>query len=482
MENTKLINVLKTFTKQDVIKFREFVSSPFYNKNQKVIALCEEVLKFYPEFNKEECTDAKIFRKMFGNEKFNYFKIKNIISDLYQLSVLYLQHLSIEKKGMENEVNLLYELHERKLDTLYNQKEKQIKSKLLKISVKDEYYLRTEYQLARANTTHYKFKKSGYTFDLIQNEFDAYLQYALIVLLQTYAKMLTNSNHGNIKFNMEMFDNVIEYVKDKEFENNPSSRIYKQIISLELTKDEKVYRKLFELKEKFNDSLSLEDIYYILLVANSFAAYRLRLGDESYYKDRFRIFKEIIDRKIQPENYILFVNFISNYTSACMVDEFEWADEFMTRFQNGISPEEERSNTINYCLGFKAYKTGNFNMALECFSKTHFKLFLTKVMVKSYTLRILYEKNLIEQTFSAIDNFRHYLKSEKLIAEDLKEAHYEFLKYIAELTNLKSEGIKDKKNPDLQILRKQISGMKSNPLGAKNWLIEKAEKFFHNKN
>ena len=79
MENTKLINVLKTFTKQDVIKFREFVSSPFYNKNQKVIALCEEVLKFYPEFNKEECTDAKIFRKMFGNEKFNYFKIKNFI-------------------------------------------------------------------------------------------------------------------------------------------------------------------------------------------------------------------------------------------------------------------------------------------------------------------------------------------------------------------------------------------------------------------
>ena len=344
--------------------------------------------------------------------------------------------------------------------------------------MKDEFYCQSEYQLARVNTSHYKFKKSGYTFDLIQSEFDIYLQYTLIVLLRTYSKMLTNRNHGNINFNMEMFENVWEFVKDKNFENNPSCRIYKQIILLELTKDEKVYRELFELKNKFIDSLSIEDVYYILLVGNSFAAYKLKLGDESYYPDRFRIFKEMIDRKIQPENYILFVNFITNYTSACMVGEFKWAEDFMTRFQEGISPAEERSNTINYCKGFMAYKTGDFDKALEYFSKTHFKLFLTKVMVKSYTLRMLYEKNLFEQTFSAIDTFRHYLKSEKNISEEQKTAHYEFLKFTSELTKLRNEGIKDKKNSELQILKKQINKMQSNPLEAKNWLIEKSGNFF----
>ena len=478
MENTKLISVLKTFTKPEVIKFREFVSSPFYNKNQKVLALCEEVLKHYPDFKKDECTDEKIFEKMFGNEEFNYFKIKNVISDLYQLSVQYLKHIALEKRGIENEINLLNEFHERKLDPLYIQKEKQINKQLNDISVKDEFYCQTEYQLARVNTSHYKFKKSGYTFDLIQSEFDIYLQYTLIVLLRTYSKMLTNRNHGNINFNMEMFENVWEFVKDKNFENNPSCRIYKQIILLEFTKDEKVYRELFELKNKFIDSLSIEDVYYILLVGNSFAAYKLKLGDESYYPDRFRIFKEMIDRKIQPENYILFVNFITNYTSACMVGEFKWAEDFMTRFQEGISPAEERSNTINYCKGFMAYKTGDFDKALEYFSKTHFKLFLTKVMVKSYTLRMLYEKNLFEQTFSAIDTFRHYLKSEKNISEEQKTAHYEFLKFTSELTKLRNEGIKDKKNSELQILKKQINKMQSNPLGAKNWLIEKSGNFF----
>ena len=97
-----------------------------------------------------------------------------------------------------------------------------------------------------------------------------------------------------------------------------------------------------------------------------------------------------------------------------------------------------------------------------------------KVMVKSYTVRIYYEQNLFEQTISAVDTFRHYLKTEKMMAEDQKTAHYDFLRNLAELSRLKLEGIDKKTSVDLGILKKQIKQMSANPLGAKNWLIEKA--------
>ncbi len=481
MINTKLITILKTFSKSEINKFRDFVNSPYFNKNQNVINLCKVVLDQYPDFNSTNFTEEKIYAKIFNKEKFDYFKIKNIISDLYQLAEIFLKIIANEKKGIDNDINLLNELHERKLDSLYVNKEKNISKYLDNFKIKDEFYYQTLYQLSRVNTSHFKFKKSGYTFNLIQSEFDIFLRYTLIVLMRNYSKMLTHTNHGNIEFNMEMFDNVWDYIKDKNFEDNPSSRVYKKIIELELFKEENDYRKLLELKEKYSNNLSVEDIYYILLVANSYAACRLRLGDESYYKDRFLIFKEMIDRKIQPQSYILFVNFITNYTSACMVEEYEWADDFMNKFEQGIYPAEEVTNTLNYCKGFLAYRLKDYDKALEYFSRTNFKLFLIKVMVKSYTLRIFYEQNLYEQTFSAIDTFRHYLKSEKLISEEHKSAHYEFLKHISELTKLKSEEIKNKKDNNLIILRKEIKNMKSNPLGAKNWLIEKTEELIiHN--
>jgi hypothetical protein len=201
----------------------------------------------------------------------------------------------------------------------------------------------------------------------------------------------------------------------------------------------------------------------------------MRLGDESYYKDRYLALKELDDRNFAPPDYLLFMNFISTYTSACMVGEFDWAEEYLKRRQNGIFPAGERDNALNYCRAFRAYKLKKYGNALDYFAKTNFKIFLMKVMVKSYTIRIYYEQNMHEQTFSAIDAFRHYLKSENLIAEEQKTAHYEFLKHLTELTKLKVNN--NNNDVDLAILKKEIKNMSANPLGAKNWLIEKAEKF-----
>lgn len=477
MTNTKLVTLLKSLSKTEIQRFRELVNSPYFNKNKNVIRLCDELLKFHPLFDSDQCTEVMIFRKMFVKEEYNYFKIKNLISDLYQLSLTYLKLISAEKKGVENDIDLLNELHERKLDNLYLQKEKQVIKIMNEQILKDEFFFEAQYQLARVSTSHYKFTRSSYTFDLIQNEFDIFLRYALIVMLRTYSKMLTNKNHGNVDFKMEMFEHIWKYVGDKDFDDNPSCKIYKQIIALELSRDEKDYRMLMNYKEKYEKNLSDEDIYYILLVANSFAVYRLRLGDESFCRERFNILREMVDRKITSPSYILYINAISNYTSACVVEEYEWAEDFLSRFKDGISPAEEQSNTINYCRGFLAYRLKEYGKALEFFSKTSFKLFLVKVMVKSYTVRIYYEQEMHEQTLSSLDAFRHYLKSEKMIAEDQKSAHYEFLKFVGELTRLKSEGSKKKNDNDISLLRKEIKKMHSNPLGVKNWLIEKSENF-----
>lgn len=473
MENTKLVKLLKTLSKSEIIRFKDFVCSPYYNKNRNVITVAEEVLSFYPGFDKEGFTEENIYSRAFNGEKFDYFKIKNIISDIYQLAVSFMKLRAVEKKQYENEIDLLNELHDRKLDIIYGQREKKVSEHLNNSLIKDEAYYYLRHHLGKINTSHYKFEKSGYLFNQIQNEFDTFLDYSLTGLLRLYSKMFHNKNHGNIKFNMEMFDNIWEYIKDKDFTDNPSCRIYRQIISLELTRNEKEYRELLSLKEKYKNNMPKEDIYYILLIINSFAAYRLNLGDESYYKDRFMAFKEIIDRNFF-QNDIIFPNFITTYTSACMAGKLDWAEDFKKRFQGGILPAEEKSNALNYCSGFLAYRLKEYDKALEYFAKTNFKLFLFKVMVRSYSVRIFYEQNMYEQTISATDAFRHYLKNEKLMAEGQKKAHYEFLKLVNELAELKAEGISTKSSLNLSMLKKQIRQMESNPLGAKNWLIEKA--------
>jgi hypothetical protein len=175
---------------------------------------------------------------------------------------------------------------------------------------------------------------------------------------------------------------------------------------------------------------------------------------------------------MEPGN-VIFPNFISAFTSACMAGEYSWAEEYLKNFQDGISPAEEKLNTLYYCRAFIAYRQKDFGSALQLFSKTNFKLYLMKVMVRSYTVRIYYEQNMHEQAISAIDAFRHYLKTEKLMAEEQKTVHYEFMKLLNSLIMFKMGG--GNKDDDIRhaMLNDQVMNMQGNPLGAKNWLIEK---------
>ena len=474
MRKTKLVSLLKTFSKQEIYRLDDFVKSPFFNKNKNVINLCEAVLPYWPEFNSVEFTEENIFSIIFPKEKFDYFKIKNVISDLYALTTDFLKFSISQSRHPDNEINLLNALHDRRLDNIYTQRERKIKQHLQNAEIKDEDNYLRQYQLERVNIAHYKFSGSSYSFNSIQTEFDSFLQYSLTGLLRLYSKMLHNKNHGNIQFDMKMFENVWQYAKEMDFSDNPSCLIYKQIISLELSKSESDYRKLLEIKEKYRKNIPPEEFYYILQEQNSYAAYRLKLGDENYYIERFRAFREMVEKKFMDPSYLIFPNVISVYTSACMADEYVWAEDFLKKAQSGISPPEEKLNTINYCKGYLAFRQKDFGKALSLFTKTNFRLYLMKVMVKSYTVRIYYEQNLFEQTISAVDTFRHYLKTEKMMAEDQKTAHYDFLRNLAELSRLKLEGIDKKTSVDLGILKKQIKQMSANPLGAKNWLIEKA--------
>jgi hypothetical protein len=474
MKNTKLISLLRTFSKTEAGRLKDYVNSAYYNKNRTVLNLFKIIIANYPEFNSPGLQEENLYKKLFPGEKYDYFKLKNIISDLFGLTIDFLKLYEAEKKDIDNEINLLNLLHDRKLDNIYRQREKKIKNTLQNAVIKDEDNYLRQYQLERVNIAHYKFDGSSYAFSNIQKEFDSFLNYSLTGMLRLYSKMLHNLNHGNIHFEMSMFTNVWDYVKDKEFQDNPSCTVYKHIIALELSKSEQDYRKLLEVKEKFRDRIPDEEHYYILLVQNSFAAYMLKLGEDSYYKDRFEAFREMFEHKFLNVEYVIYPNFISAYTSACMANEYEWAEYLIKAAQNGISPVEEKMNSIIYCRGFLAYREKEFGKALELFSKTKFRLYLMKVMVKSYTVRIYYEQDHFEQAASAADAFRHYLKTEKMMAEDQKTAHYEFLKYLGELSKLKLDGINRSNSGELELLKIRITQMSSNPLGAKNWLLEKA--------
>ena len=97
MDNYKLFDVLRIFNKKDFKLFGEFVNSPYFNKSIRVTDLYNILVKFYPIFMNRNLTIEKLFEGIYPGENFDYHKINNVISDLYQLSEKFIIQRQMEK-------------------------------------------------------------------------------------------------------------------------------------------------------------------------------------------------------------------------------------------------------------------------------------------------------------------------------------------------------------------------------------------------
>ena len=55
MVNHQLIEIIKTFDRREMTRFREFANSPYHNKHKDLRALIKYLSDCYPVFNEENC-------------------------------------------------------------------------------------------------------------------------------------------------------------------------------------------------------------------------------------------------------------------------------------------------------------------------------------------------------------------------------------------------------------------------------------------
>ena len=64
MTNSKLIQLIRTFSKDEFKTFGKFVRSPFFYKDKAVIKLYDSLKSFYPEFDNDGLTKQQIAKKI----------------------------------------------------------------------------------------------------------------------------------------------------------------------------------------------------------------------------------------------------------------------------------------------------------------------------------------------------------------------------------------------------------------------------------
>ena len=213
MLKSSLLEIIRTFSKQELIKFEDFVRSPYFNKKENVAKLFLEIKKYAPSFTDANLEKEKIWVKVFPGKEYNYGIMKNLIHELTKLSESFITiEFSTSDKLLNNTV-LLQTLLERKITRVFSSKIDMIEKKYDNPDLKNESYtitgyyefLKELYSLKRSYCGRYNLGSTAF-HEFTCRSID-YTIYSSIIyfykefnnyLVHNYKKILSNDNAAEI--------------------------------------------------------------------------------------------------------------------------------------------------------------------------------------------------------------------------------------------------------------------------------------------
>ena len=478
MYKSKITEFLKKLSEDELKKFGEFLASPYFNKNQNVVKLFNELKKHYPDFSSKGMSKKLLYKKIISNERYSEQVMRNLSTRIFKLAKTFLSTEYYLNVPHEQSLGLLHQLASKRLDPFFISELNALQKELLgSDNFSSPYFMHLyKMELERINFMILRDKQKDIPeYILAQNNYLIFYFIVELTIAQNNIKI--NKDTFNIRFDTNLvyefihgtdFDRILGYVRKHNirFGFVVFIHYYKMMCSLYPEKEE-YYHKLKKLVEETITQLSKSEMYGIVTALEHYCTIRINQKKFEFYKELFDIYKlaikhEIFLRGSPPQ--ITATKFRNIYTCAFRLNEHEWIRNFIDGNKKYLSKE----GMVVYELAYSQldFKMGNFDRAVERLDSIQSDLYYIKIDVRRIMLQIYYERNELETALSLLGSFRQFLNSNPQVIPPTRES---YVRFINVMTNL----IKLKDIPDRKKLKKLRERVESERLPSREWLLEK---------
>ena len=472
MKNTKLISLLKTFSKEEIKRFRDFVVSPYFNKNKNIQKLNDVLFRFHPNYDTQLPQEEEIFKEVFPGEKFDYFKFRNVSSDLYNLGLNFLRLTPNHNTEFTSEYNLIIQLRQRKLFNLHGKLVKSLEKQFKEKKIKDNVFLYSNYLVATESQFVDLFEKPS-SISGILNEFESYFEYSINNLLFYYNLLIHIGKENNVQPEVKMMKEVTAFLSEGPVSSHPVALSYQYLILLKTRNKEDYF---FRLKEHyFNNFAYMDDFsaYTVHMYMFGYCADKYNIaGDRRFIKEGYELYRHsYVNNRVTSGELLYpdFVNFIKVFVRA---GDLELAQNFIKDYRDKL-PADQIDNCLNFSYAYISHFGGDLENALKHISKVNFPLAILKVQVKIMEIQLNYQLSYFEETRNLVESFKRTLAKEVIVSEDYKSSITGFLKNTITLINLKQETNTKKRKLDSQMLAESVNSTQPNHFGIRFWLEDR---------
>lgn len=451
-----VIDVLKSYSNEEIKDFRKFIASQYFVKSGTLISMFEQLIKFHPNFNSKRLTKEYIYSKVFDSGKYNDSTLRNALSDLLDVCELFLKQENFRKSASCSFEYLLKELRSKKLYGVFQRNSSKIEKQYENLeNVDSEYYLaKHKFELNKFNFNMVNAKiNTGEEAEAHLNELFASGLYLTVHYIMEIIPIFITSVFYSMQYNRplanDFFNKLISTLNiaglEKIIDENKNSFVIKVYISLlksfQNMDDENAY---LEYKNVFRNNVNKfgrDEIWFHY--SNLINYCMLKIRDlkkiDFYYDELFCLYEEILhneyykNKKYDYLRFELYRDILLMYLNTKRISQ---AENFILKYSSKLH-KSEKDNMTNIAYTYLFYEKGDYMQSWKYLNKIKIDYFIYKYDVKTYALKIYYELGYYEEALSLIENYKQFLNRNELISESEKKSRKNFILFLSKLILIK---------------------------------------------
>lgn len=481
MKDTTLVEILRTFSKEELKSMKKFLRSPFIKSRRNIGILFEYVIQYHPELDSPKLIREKAFANLFPGEEYSEKKIMNFVSDLTEASKDFIMHNMLEKDEVESALLISRGLYDKKLLNHSAKIFNKIESSLSPgFSVDKNFFSKYKNILDLKNS--YFIVNNDHKS--LRENWDDYYEMSAVRFLVDYTWMLCSNFTTTHTLYKKDADNIIESVSecfnidrmldlaDKAGDKfKPITKLHSLI--LKTIREPKNTASYFVLKDFFLKNVSefdREEKFRIICHLINICGENIVSYGDDFTKEMLEVYKIMLKHNAYSlsENEFLLISDYRNIQALTVLFKDALFLELMIEEYSKLLKQDNRKDMVLISNSYLYFLRNDFERSLEMISKIETDDFLFKTDMKKLKLIIYYELDYIEQAFSAIDSFKHFLSNSKEITDVRKGSSVEFMNAFSLLLKIKT----GKSEDNIVILNKRISKL---GVFAKSWFESKID-------
>jgi len=472
MLDSKLISMFQTLTKRELQRFEEYIQSPFFNKNEKVLHLFDIIKEDYPKCNSRQLEKSIVFKRLFPKKKQQDSSLRALMSLLTKLLEDFFAHIEYEESGNLKDRLKLEAFSTRHLDKIFDKSYLNLKKQLTKTRQDiDSFYhsfrlvdIVFKYNTGKGN------RKPNDGLQEVMSNLDIY--YVTSKLKYTCAT-ITRQNVLDKQYELHLLDEVLQLVKHPFLQDIPLIQVYYNMCLLWLTVEnsEIYYTKVKELISIHFDAIAISEIRPIYVNLTNYCTQQSKLGHSEYVKELFFLYKEMLDKKMLwmdvDYKYISPHHYKNLVTVGLRVQEYDFIEQFIHQYKKALEPMHQEW-IYNYALALLSFELKKYDDAKGYLLRVEFLDYYYQIAYKVLLIKCYYELNENSVLQSSVEAFRIFLMRQKSISQVNRAGYQNFVNLTKRLLRIKSGGTKKLVNLRTEILaEKQI--------GERQWLLQKID-------